>query len=95
MGPQGRFQEVVACKNLSLERSLEEKLRTIDVGDTDPEGTGAEAKEAGGLVYGEQGEMGTKADSKEHPYLRNGSRNRATNETKRVSQRNKRMELVG
>ena len=50
VGPQGRFQEVVACKNLSLERSLEEKLRTIGVGDTDPDWIGAEAKEASGLV---------------------------------------------
>ena len=44
----------------------------------------------------ESRETGTKADSKEHPYLRNESINKATNETKRVSQRNKRrMELVG
>ena len=50
VGPQGRFQEVVACKNLSLERSLEEKLGTIGVGDTAPDWVGAEAKEAGGLV---------------------------------------------
>ena len=41
---------MITCKNLSLKRSLEEKLGTIGVGDTGTYWVGAEAKEAGGLV---------------------------------------------